>query len=154
MRRYFSRCHLHGFSLLVGSIMGHPWAAQQVIKAQRLVTFFQSSLSLKKLLKVAAVDASIRTVLPRRTETRFDSVIEMLECVSELKVAFFGVAHTNPKALLRPTARQLLIKDILRMGALLLIYNFRPNSSKLCVLSAAYILSTGSFGQILSSCSL
>lgn len=37
------QCFMHGFSLLIGSLLTHPWASDLVNKSQRLVTFIRAS---------------------------------------------------------------------------------------------------------------
>lgn len=34
---------MHAFALLLGSIMGHDWARQLLVKAQKIVTYFNAS---------------------------------------------------------------------------------------------------------------
>ena len=50
------RCMVHAFSLVMGSMSGHPWAREVIKQAQRPATAFQASSKLANRLCEAALD--------------------------------------------------------------------------------------------------
>lgn len=65
---------MHGFGLVIGSILGHKWARAVVKQAQRLVTFFRASHKAIKFLRLAAIAREITKLLRTANATRFTSV--------------------------------------------------------------------------------
>ncbi len=65
---------MHGFGLLMGSILAHPWAKGVVVKAQRLVSFFRASTRPMTQLREVATTFGIRTGFSSSNKTRLTSV--------------------------------------------------------------------------------
>ena len=79
---------MHGFHLVIGSILSHAWAAAIVSKAQRLVTYFRSShMPLGKLYEEAR-RLGVTTSLVTSNKTRFTSVADMLASLLKFKLPF------------------------------------------------------------------
>lgn len=79
------RCFMHGFSLCIGSILGHPDAVKIVSQAQRIVTYFNASHIPHSQLKATAKAQGINTGLKTSNSTRFTSVINCCESVAANK---------------------------------------------------------------------
>ncbi|DBA92852.1 TPA: hypothetical protein ACH3X1_016754 [Trebouxia sp. C0004] len=90
------RCMMHGFGLVIGSILGHKWARAVVKQAQRLVTFFRASHKAIKFLRLAAIARKITKLLRTANATRFTSVANMLDSVLGLEQALLAVASEHP----------------------------------------------------------
>ena len=87
---------MHAYSLAMGSLLGHPWAADILKRAQRLVTYFQASTrAYSKLLESAKI---LGLPGPHRLQsynkTRFTSVQMMLQSVISLETAFRYMLNT------------------------------------------------------------
>ena len=67
------RCALHGFNLLLKSVMAAPWARDLVVSCQLLVTYFRASHKPLALLRQAAQQFSITRELQSANKTRFTS---------------------------------------------------------------------------------
>ena len=76
---------LHGFALLVVSILSHAWASRVVAQCQRIVTFFRDSNRMRELLSVKAEALQINSGLVSANTTRLTSVQLMLESVAKLR---------------------------------------------------------------------
>lgn len=76
---------MHGFALLVGSILSHAWASGLVARCQRIVTFFRHSNRMRELLSVKAKALQINSGLVSSNTTRFTSVQLMLQSVAKLR---------------------------------------------------------------------
>lgn len=87
---------MHGFGLVIGSILGHKWARAVVKQAQRLVTFFRASHKAIKFLRLAAIARKITKLLRTANATRFTSVANMLDSVLGLEQALLAVASEHP----------------------------------------------------------
>jgi hypothetical protein len=76
---------MHGFGLLMGSILGHPWAKAILMKAQKLVSYFRSSTRPMAHLREIAAALGIRTGFSSSNKTRFTSVHMCVVSVLALK---------------------------------------------------------------------
>lgn len=92
-----SRCFMHAFSLLTGSILGHDYASGIVGDAQRLVTFFRASHMPYTLLKALAAELKCKSrTLQPSSLTRFTPVYSCLLSVY-MQNAFKRFAEENGK---------------------------------------------------------
>lgn len=72
---------MHGFNLVLGSILAFPWAQQLVVSAQRVVTYFRASHQPLALLRNAADRFGIKKALHNANKTRFTSKDECIKSV-------------------------------------------------------------------------
>jgi hypothetical protein len=93
------RCMMHGFALVMGSVMGHPFAASIVKDAQAIVTYFRASHRPLALLYEAASELSIIGALETSNKTRFTSVHRCLASVAKLEPAFKRMLNKHPRLL-------------------------------------------------------
>ena len=98
---------MHAFSLVMGSMLGHPWAKDVIQKAQRLVTAFQASSKLANKLRGAASTLGLTTTLASSNQTRFTSVNLMLVSVNKHEGAFQQVARQHAD-ILKPELREII----------------------------------------------
>ena len=63
------RCMMHGFNLVLGSVLSFPWAQRLVVSAQRVVTYFKASHMPLALLRDAAERNNINTGLRSANKT-------------------------------------------------------------------------------------
>ena len=81
----------------MGSVLGHPWAADILKRAQRLVTYFQASTraycKLLESAKTLGLKGPCR--LQSSNKTRFTSVQMMLQSVIYLESAFGYLLNTS-----------------------------------------------------------
>lgn len=82
-----------------GSILGHPWPAAQIAKAQKLVNAFLASSKLLGYLNDAAKQLNITVGLASSNKTRFNSVHTMLESVRTNELSLGSVARQYPGCL-------------------------------------------------------
>ena len=75
---------MHSFSLVVGSLLGHPWAKAVIKKAQRIVTYFNASTTAHSLLMQSARSLRISGQLQTSNTARFTSVHIMLQSVIKM----------------------------------------------------------------------
>ena len=82
---------MHGFHLVIGSILSYTWAAALVSRAQRLVTHFRNShIPLGKLYQEARRQG-VTTSLISSNKTRFTSVADMLAALLKFKLPFQNI---------------------------------------------------------------
>lgn len=103
----FLRCFMHGFSLLVGSLLGYSWARDVVADAQRVVTYFRASHAPGDALRHQAKEKGIKQGLQRANGTRFTSVHSCLDSVHKLEKPLGSVVEDD-KA--RPAAEKIFPK--------------------------------------------
>ena len=97
------RCWMHGFALVMRSVVGHPYAKDAIVTAQRLVTFFRASHKPLAELKAAARRLGITGGgLVSSNTTRFMSLLDCIESVLRNAAAFKHIAADD-------TIAQLLI---------------------------------------------
>eukprot|EP00877_Chromochloris_zofingiensis_P008252 jgi/Chrzof1/3680/Cz13g04240.t1 len=89
------RCMMHAFSLVMGSLLGHPWACKVVTDAQKVVTYFRASHRPLALLKQAATSMGINSTLETSNTTRFTSVYNCLESVRRHEQPFHHVVQQH-----------------------------------------------------------
>jgi hypothetical protein len=66
---------MHAFGLLLGSVMGHPWSSDLLVKAQKIVTYFNASHKPLALFREAAKQQPGKQVgLQSSNSTRLTSV--------------------------------------------------------------------------------
>lgn len=94
---------MHGFALVMGSVMGHPWAQGIVLKCSQLVTAikrsrlvnFQLHQEVEQLRKIPAHARMHWLVKP--ATTRFSTVSNCLLSVLEMEAAFRNLLSTDPQ---------------------------------------------------------
>lgn len=86
---------MHSFSLVVGSLLGHPWAKDIIKKAQRLVTYFNASKRANSLLMESAKNMGISGQLQTSNTTRLTSVHVMLESVVKMDLELHAVLNLH-----------------------------------------------------------
>ena len=69
------RCMMHGFNLVLGSILAYPWAQELLVQAQRVVTYFRASHRPLELVRQAAAQFQISKGLHSANTTRFVEII-------------------------------------------------------------------------------
>jgi 3-methyladenine DNA glycosylase/8-oxoguanine DNA glycosylase len=87
---------MHSFSLLVGSLLGHPWAKDIIKRAQRMVTYFNASTRAHSLLMESAKNLGISGQLQSSNTTRFTSVHIMLQSVVKMDQPLHAVLNRHP----------------------------------------------------------
>jgi hypothetical protein len=81
-------CMMHGFALILKSVLAHPEAAKLVADAQRIVTFFEASHQPQAFLLKCAKEVNITTKLQSSCQTRITSVHYSFESLLTLESAF------------------------------------------------------------------
>lgn len=80
---------MHAFSLLIGSVLGHPWSNKVVADAQKVSVHFRSSHRLLRLLQNEAEIQKLQATTPLRANaTRFTSVHQCLDSLKKLEDGF------------------------------------------------------------------
>lgn len=105
-------CMMHGFSLLIGSLLGHPWAADRVSSCQPIVSYFRSSTQCYALLLAEARLLNIQSSLVSSNITRFTSVHQCLESVVKLEKAFSNFLTKHPSMIRNPEVRPVALKFV------------------------------------------
>jgi len=82
---------MHGYSLLMGSILGHPWARDLVAQAQAMVIYIRASHKPLALLRAEALRLGINCSLARANATRFISVYLCLTSLVKLERAILNI---------------------------------------------------------------
>jgi hypothetical protein len=67
------RCSMHGFSLVLKSVLAHPWAKDLLMRAQQVVTYFRASHAPLAALRAAAEELGITQGLQSSNTTRMTS---------------------------------------------------------------------------------
>jgi hypothetical protein len=96
---------MHAFSLVVGSLLGHPWARSIVKQAQQIVTFFRASHLPNAELEKAARLLNITTGLVTSNKTRFNSVYNCMKSLIVNRAAFHSM---DCKESIKPPIRAIL----------------------------------------------
>lgn len=96
------RCMMHAFSLVIGSILGHPWAKDLVSKAQQIVTYFRSSHRPLALLHQEAKAMGITTGPVSANTTRFTSVHACLDSLRKLEDPLKVVVKKHAEVIAKP----------------------------------------------------
>ena len=78
------RCHMHAFSLLIGSLLGHEYARKVIGRATRLITHIRASHAPLAEVRRIAGALSIAASLKSPNKTRFTSVQVALQSVVDL----------------------------------------------------------------------
>lgn len=91
---------MHSFSLVVGSLLGHPWAKDIIKRAQRVVTYFNASTRAHSLLMEAAMGLGISGQLQTSNTTRFTSVHIMLQSVMKMQDPLRAVLNRHPEQIM------------------------------------------------------
>jgi hypothetical protein len=96
-------CMMHGFALILKSIVAHPLACAIVSDVQRVVTFFRSSHQPLAFLRACAREVNIRTGLQTSNQTRITSVHMCLESMLKLETAFKALLQRKDDPAFPPT---------------------------------------------------
>ncbi len=104
------RCMMHGFGLVMGSMLAHPWAKKLVVAAQKLVTFFRASSRPMALLRQEAALQGIFTTLSSSNKTRMTSVQICINSVLVLKDPIKSLRRKH-SSILPPWLIQLIDDD-------------------------------------------
>jgi hypothetical protein len=67
------RCAMHGFNLVLGSVLAYSWSKNLVVRAQQVVTYFRASHAPLAALRKAAEELHITQGLQSSNTTRFTS---------------------------------------------------------------------------------
>jgi hypothetical protein len=86
------RCYMHGFHLVIGSILSYAWAKAVVADAQRIVTYFKASHFPLEKLYGERDRQGIKTGLVTSNATRFTSVADMMNSLLVLRHALQSIA--------------------------------------------------------------
>jgi hypothetical protein len=80
---------MHGFALLLGSVMGHIWAKSLVAEAQTIISYFRGSNRPYALLQAIAKDQKLsKSALITSNTTRMTSVEMAVASVLRLQACF------------------------------------------------------------------
>jgi hypothetical protein len=90
---------MHGFNLVLGSLLAFPWAQELLVSAQRVVTYFRASHQPLALLRSAAERLAIERGLHSANKTRFTSKHECVESVLRHQPAFSLVLNQQRTAI-------------------------------------------------------
>ena len=99
---------MHSFSLVVGSILGHPWAKDLIKKGQRIVTFFHASYRSNSLLMEVAKNMGISGMLQTSNTTRFTSVHLMLQSVLKMDGPLHAVLNLHRDEIQQPEVKLII----------------------------------------------
>lgn len=99
---------MHGFNLVLGSIMAFGWAERLVVGAQRLVTHFRASHRALALLRQAAAQFNIKQGLHSANKTRFTSKYLCTRSVEAHTAAFSFILTNHPDAITNPDVMTIL----------------------------------------------
>eukprot|EP00884_Botryococcus_braunii_P011880 jgi/Botrbrau1/20693/Bobra.0058s0023.1 len=95
------RCVAQAFSLAIGSMLGHPWARQMVVAAQRLVVTILSNPSTYQLFSASAKANGLSGRLSPCNRLQFPSVhaclCSMLEHEGVIRQLLLHQPHTFPE---------------------------------------------------------
>jgi hypothetical protein len=86
---------MHGFNLLLGSVLAFPWAQDLLLRAQRVVTYFRADHQPYALLKEAGQPLGIQQALLSANKTRFTSKHMCISSVLKNYPAFHKVMLQN-----------------------------------------------------------
>lgn len=86
---------MHGFSLVLKSVLSYPWAKDLVVRAQQVVTYFRASHAPLAALRAAAQEAGITKGLQSSNTTRFTSSYACTSSVAANAPAFHRVLSNS-----------------------------------------------------------
>lgn len=86
---------MHSFNLAIGSMLGHAWARELVVRAQKLVTYFRASHRPLQALSDIAKTMGINATPQSSNTTRFTSIHACLASLEKLEAAFRTVKQTR-----------------------------------------------------------
>jgi hypothetical protein len=92
---------MHGFALLLTSILAIPWIAGVVKRATAAITYFRNSHYPLGLLRAAAKARGVLGSLASPCATRMTSIERALQSLVDLERAVFDVLQEKPQLLLR-----------------------------------------------------
>jgi hypothetical protein len=102
---------MHGFSLVMTSILAHPWAKQLQVFSQKLVQYFRASTRPMWVLLTIAKAQGINTTLHSSNKTRMTSVYICLQSVHALKDALRSLLRKSSSEINLPRWLLTLIED-------------------------------------------
>ena len=79
---------MHGFSLVLKSVLAYPWAKDLLVRAQQVVTYFRASHAPLAALRAAAKQLEITKSLQSSNTTRMTSSYGCTSSVQEHQPAF------------------------------------------------------------------
>lgn len=86
---------MHSFGLLIGSVLGHPWAKAVVARSSKVVTYFRAAQRPLALLRTAANQLNIKSTVQPANKTRFTSVGDSLMSVKKLQLPLQSVVANH-----------------------------------------------------------
>jgi hypothetical protein len=112
------RCMMHGFGLVLGSVVSHAWAKEVLVSAQGLVTFFRSShkplgLFRETLNSLPVPEGSKKKKrgLVTSNQTRMTSQQMCLQSIVDNEVTFRTLLQNHPDVLSSKPALLTLLQD-------------------------------------------
>lgn len=84
----YCRCTMHGFSLVLKSVLAYPWAKDLLVRAQQVVTYFRASHAPLAALRAAAKQLEITKSLQSSNTTRMTSSYGCTSSVEAHQPAF------------------------------------------------------------------
>jgi hypothetical protein len=105
------RCAMHGFNLVLGSIMAFPWAKDLVVRSQQVVTYFRASHQAMAVLRAAAAKVNVRRELHSSNTTRMTSSNECTSSVQANSPAFTVVLQSDDAAAIKSAAVLAILKS-------------------------------------------
>lgn len=107
------RCHMHAFALVMKSLLAHMHTKELTSKAQRIVTLYGSSTSIRDELKREALKDGVTKFLESSNKTRFTSVYAMAKSVLRFRSTFRRLILEAHSTFLKGSAAQQEVRDII-----------------------------------------
>jgi hypothetical protein len=86
---------MHGFSLVLKSVLAHPWAKDLLLRSQQVVTYFRASHAPLAALRAAAKELGITTCLQSSNTTRMTSSYGCTSSVQAHQPAFTRMSSSS-----------------------------------------------------------
>jgi hypothetical protein len=86
---------MHGFSLVLKSVLAHPWAKDLLLRSQQVVTYFRASHAPLAALRAAAKELGITKGLQSSNTTRMTSSYSCTSSVQAHQPAFTRMSSSS-----------------------------------------------------------
>jgi hypothetical protein len=86
---------MHGFSLVLKSVLVYPWAKDLLLRAQQVVTYFRASHAPLAALRAAAQELKIKQGLQSSNTTRMTSSYACTSSVQQNAPAFLRMQQDS-----------------------------------------------------------
>jgi hypothetical protein len=102
---------MHGFNLVLGSIMAFPWAKDLVVRSQQVVTYFKASHQALAVLRAAAAKVPVQRELHSSNTTRMTSSHECTSSVQANHPAFVILMRSEDAAAVKSAPVKAILSD-------------------------------------------